>query len=287
MIFYEHPFNERIRTYLRLEHLYARMDTLRSPKTLTGPALGVPSLTFRAWYEAKYGLDAWEAGAQGWNRWAADNFGFAMHRFLVTAAIGPCVDMDATVADLVRIEGARLTAIVDGLTPDGLRLTPAYDLVATALYPEYRQLALARADPALKQHGSHFHLASEQVGVSDHRQHVIGNAAVFENAHGFADGHAQRQIVSAHFRLFKRGDARAITQRLRVARWHINGNASGFNRAHRACPSRLFARVLARQGARARVAMPVIAGKMHPFSKVDLHIKSGLLYEKDIRHSVS
>lgn len=39
---------------------YARMDTLRSPKTLTGPALGVPSLTFRAWYEAKYGLDAWE-----------------------------------------------------------------------------------------------------------------------------------------------------------------------------------------------------------------------------------
>ena len=28
-------------------------------------------------------------------------------------------------------------------TPDGLRLTPAYDLVAAALYPEQRQLALA------------------------------------------------------------------------------------------------------------------------------------------------
>jgi FAD-dependent urate hydroxylase len=40
---------------------YARMDTLRSPKTLTGPSLGVPSLTFRAWYEAKYGVNAWEA----------------------------------------------------------------------------------------------------------------------------------------------------------------------------------------------------------------------------------
>jgi cation diffusion facilitator CzcD-associated flavoprotein CzcO len=39
---------------------FARMDTLRSPKALTGPALGVPSLTFRAWYEAKYGLTAWE-----------------------------------------------------------------------------------------------------------------------------------------------------------------------------------------------------------------------------------
>jgi len=38
---------------------FARMDTLRFAKTLTGPALGVPSLTFRAWCEAKYGLDAW------------------------------------------------------------------------------------------------------------------------------------------------------------------------------------------------------------------------------------
>ena len=48
----------------------------------------------------EYSLDAWEAGARGWNRWAADNFGFAMDRFLVTGAIGPCVDMDATVAEL-------------------------------------------------------------------------------------------------------------------------------------------------------------------------------------------
>jgi serine/threonine-protein kinase HipA len=39
-------------------------------------------------------------------------------------------------------------------TPDGLRLTPAYDLVAAALYPEYRQLALAigtASDLALEQ----------------------------------------------------------------------------------------------------------------------------------------
>jgi cation diffusion facilitator CzcD-associated flavoprotein CzcO len=39
---------------------FARMDTLRSPKTLPGPALGIPSLTFRAWYEAAFGRDAWE-----------------------------------------------------------------------------------------------------------------------------------------------------------------------------------------------------------------------------------
>lgn len=39
---------------------FARMETLRSPKTLTGPALGLPALTFRAWYEAQYGVAAWE-----------------------------------------------------------------------------------------------------------------------------------------------------------------------------------------------------------------------------------
>ena len=37
----------------------ARMETLRSPKHLTGPALDIPSFTFRAWYEAQFGLEAW------------------------------------------------------------------------------------------------------------------------------------------------------------------------------------------------------------------------------------
>lgn len=39
----------------------ARMETLRSPKTLTGPALGFSTLTFRAWFEAQFGLAAWDA----------------------------------------------------------------------------------------------------------------------------------------------------------------------------------------------------------------------------------
>lgn len=37
----------------------ARNETLRTPKHLTGPAAGVPSLTPRAWYTAKYGAQAW------------------------------------------------------------------------------------------------------------------------------------------------------------------------------------------------------------------------------------
>ncbi len=38
---------------------YARMETLRSPKTLLGPALGMASLTFRAWYTAQFGEQSW------------------------------------------------------------------------------------------------------------------------------------------------------------------------------------------------------------------------------------
>ena len=40
---------------------FARMDTLRSPKHLTGPDLGVAALTYRAWHEAKYGRAHWQA----------------------------------------------------------------------------------------------------------------------------------------------------------------------------------------------------------------------------------
>lgn len=40
---------------------FARMQTLRSPKQLTGPAVGLPALTFRAFYEAQFGRAAWDA----------------------------------------------------------------------------------------------------------------------------------------------------------------------------------------------------------------------------------
>jgi hypothetical protein len=36
------------------------MRTLRTPKYLTGPDLGIPSLTPRAYYEAQFGDGSWE-----------------------------------------------------------------------------------------------------------------------------------------------------------------------------------------------------------------------------------
>lgn len=40
---------------------FARMQTLRSPKSLHGPALNLARLTFRAWFTAQWGAEAWDA----------------------------------------------------------------------------------------------------------------------------------------------------------------------------------------------------------------------------------
>jgi cation diffusion facilitator CzcD-associated flavoprotein CzcO len=39
---------------------YARMETLRSPKQLLGPAYGMASLSFQAWFRAQFGTVAWD-----------------------------------------------------------------------------------------------------------------------------------------------------------------------------------------------------------------------------------
>ena len=40
---------------------YARMPNLRSPKEFTGPDLGLPSLTYQSWHEARFGARSWQA----------------------------------------------------------------------------------------------------------------------------------------------------------------------------------------------------------------------------------
>lgn len=39
----------------------ARMNLLRTPKSLAGPELGIPALSFQAWYEARHGAEAYAA----------------------------------------------------------------------------------------------------------------------------------------------------------------------------------------------------------------------------------
>lgn len=73
---------------------YARMLTLRSPKHLTGPDLGVPALTFRAWYEAQHGDAGWAAlhkvGRIDWRDyllWVRDTVGLPVENGVELVAI--------------------------------------------------------------------------------------------------------------------------------------------------------------------------------------------------------
>ncbi|MEZ3158612.1 FAD-dependent oxidoreductase [Microbacterium sp. BWR-S6Y] len=58
---------------------YARMHTLRTPKDIAWPTWGTPAVSPRAWFEAVYGVEAWQdieyfptAAWQGFLRWYRD-----------------------------------------------------------------------------------------------------------------------------------------------------------------------------------------------------------------------
>ncbi len=91
----------------------------------------------------KYPLGAWEAGAKGWNRWASDTFGFATDRFLLIGAVGPCVDMDATRAELSWISDHGFTGTY---APGFLRhadMPPLYDEYWDPFWSECEERGLA------------------------------------------------------------------------------------------------------------------------------------------------
>jgi FAD-dependent urate hydroxylase len=75
---------------------HARMEILRSPKHLTGPDLGFPALTFRAWYEAQHGTDGWERlykiATADWRRyllWVRDVAGIDIENGVEAVDIDP------------------------------------------------------------------------------------------------------------------------------------------------------------------------------------------------------
>src|SRR6266850_8594378 len=73
---------------------FARMDILRSPKHLTGPDLGIPSLTYRAYHEAKFGQAHWQALHK------IDRIEWANYLLWVREAVGLPVENDVEVISL-------------------------------------------------------------------------------------------------------------------------------------------------------------------------------------------
>ena len=137
---------------------YARMATLRSPKDYTGPDLGVPSLTYRAWHEARYGAAAWDAlhliPKEDWNEyllWYRDTLGLPVENDTELRAIEPHGDhLAVTLRGPAgeRTVPARKLVLATGqdgtgrwTMPDFVARLPAHLRAATADDVDFRSLA--------------------------------------------------------------------------------------------------------------------------------------------------
>src|SRR5438034_3861357 len=89
---------------------FARMDTLRSPKHLTGPDLGVAALTYRAWHEAKYGREHWQALHK------IPRLDWAQYLLWVRETAGIPVENDVELQSLQLVPNAVRATLGDGST---------------------------------------------------------------------------------------------------------------------------------------------------------------------------
>jgi cation diffusion facilitator CzcD-associated flavoprotein CzcO len=156
---------------------FARMRTLRTPKDVTGPDLGIPSLSPRAWYEARFGEESW-AGLDKIPRtdW---------HDYLrwIRRAAGINVVYDTEITDILPLADGILevSAVVGG---EERRLLARNVVLATGIEGSGRWLVPAMIEKALPR-GSYAH-TSETIdfgALAGRRISVIGaGASAFDNA---------------------------------------------------------------------------------------------------------
>ena len=104
---------------------FARMLTLRSPKHVGGPELGVPSLSFRAWYEAQHGagVGSSDGGTPGWQAlhkigrvdwrdyllWVRDTVGLPVENRVALRSVSQAEDGRLLTIELEHPQGRRET----------------------------------------------------------------------------------------------------------------------------------------------------------------------------------
>lgn len=117
-------------------NLRARMRTLRTPKALPGPELGIPALTFEAWYTAMHGSQAYaQLPAMQTRDWAAY---LAWYRLAIGVPVRNATVLERIVptsdhfvlhlrcgAHSVR-ETARKVVLATGIAGGGAPLVPAW-----------------------------------------------------------------------------------------------------------------------------------------------------------------
>ena len=140
----------------------ARMHTLRSPKILPGVDLGLPSLTFRAWFTARDGEQAWNDLGKIANRdwmdyllWVRRVLGVPVRGGVEVTAVHPGDGHLAVELDTGQVLRARRVVLATGRLGTGGPFVPAG--VDPDLGPELVRHASARIDDEL--------LAGRQVAV--------------------------------------------------------------------------------------------------------------------------
>ncbi|WP_455925199.1 NAD(P)-binding domain-containing protein [Pseudomonas putida] len=119
---------------------YARMPTLRSPKDLPGLAMGIRALTFRAWYEAVHGVEAWEAlykipnGVwQDYLNWIVEAFELPIEHHSPVRSFNPDEQgVSVTLADGSQVRARRLV-VASGRAGTGGPSIPGF--IAPQLFP--------------------------------------------------------------------------------------------------------------------------------------------------------
>ena len=168
---------------------YARMERLRSPKHLTGPALGLPALTFRAWWEAQHGPEGWDAlGHIPRETWAAY---LAWYARVTGARV-----QGGTTLRAIRPEGAFLAATLE--TPEGPETVHARQLVlATGREGQARPRIPPAFAPVLGHRVRHSSEALDPAALRGRRVVVIGaSASAFDNACLAAEHGAETTLLA-------------------------------------------------------------------------------------------
>lgn len=154
---------------------WARMETLRTAKELHGPDAGIPGATFRSWYVAQHGEQAWERlgliPRETWQTyllWVRETFGIQVRNDCEVTAL----DTDGSTATLrVRTGGgeeelrARAVVVATGTDGFGGPQLPAF----VADLPRHRWLHSS-------EHLDATSLAGSRVAV------LGGGASAFDNA---------------------------------------------------------------------------------------------------------
>src|SRR2546428_8168578 len=153
---------------------FARMDILRSPKHLTGPDLGIASLTYRAWHEAKFGTAHWEKLHK------IDRVEWARYLMWVRETVGVPVENGIAVRTIELVPGAvRVSAEGKTIHTRKVVLAMGREGSGALRWPQF-----ATFDPAKRAPGV-FHSADE-IDFHQFKNRTIGilgaGASAFDNA---------------------------------------------------------------------------------------------------------